>query len=125
MRRFRAALSFEVITTSSAACEWADDRGRGIKMSIMRAMRVRKLALASALSGFVAATVNLAAPPGEALTGEVRANATAAGHQSAAAVARRADGGYVVVWAGNGSGDAVGIHAQRYNHNGVAVGGEF
>ena len=61
------------------------------------------------------------------LGGEVRANTTTAGEQRSPSVARDADGDYVVVWEGSGTGDTsyYGIFAQRYAASGAAVGGEF
>jgi len=93
--------------------------------STMRQIPLRKSSLGLVLAGLVAAvTINYAAPPGEPLQGEIRANATTAGFQGNAAIARDADGDYVIVWSGAGTGDADGIFMQRYNRNGAAQGGE-
>jgi hypothetical protein len=57
---------------------------------------------------------------------EFRANGFTTSVQLEAAVASDADGDFVVVWSGAGSGDSFsGIFAQRYNSAGVAQGGEF
>ncbi len=56
---------------------------------------------------------------------EFRVNTFTTGIQLDAAVASDADGDFVVVWQGAGSGDTQGIFAQRYNAAGVAQGGEF
>ncbi len=56
---------------------------------------------------------------------EVRINTTTAGDQSQAAVAALAGGGYVVTWTSlNQDGSATGVYAQRYDANGIALGGE-
>lgn len=55
---------------------------------------------------------------------EARVNTTTLGNQEEARVAALADGGYIVVWNGNGVGDADGIFAQRFNASGAKVGGE-
>jgi hypothetical protein len=47
------------------------------------------------------------------------------GDQGAPAVARDADGDFVVVWESADDGDGYGIFGQRYNAGGQAVGGEF
>jgi hypothetical protein len=46
-------------------------------------------------------------------------------HEGAQAVATDANGNFVIVWSGNGTGDADGIFAQRYNALGVPQGSEF
>jgi hypothetical protein len=57
---------------------------------------------------------------------EFRANTFTTNVQLDAAVASDADGDFVVVWSGSGSGDSFsGIFARRYNAAGVAQGGEF
>lgn len=61
---------------------------------------------------------------GAAVGGEVRVNTVTTGNQVAAAVAGLADGGYVITWNGNGTGDTDGVFAQRYDASGAAVGGE-
>jgi len=62
---------------------------------------------------------------GIAQGGEFRVNTTTANAQFDPTVAMDADGDFVVVWIGNGTGDNAGIHVQRYNAAGVAQGGEF
>jgi hypothetical protein len=59
------------------------------------------------------------------LGGEFRANTTLDQSQSSPAVASDADGDSVVVWHGNGVGDALGIFGRRYNSAGTAQGSEF
>lgn len=56
--------------------------------------------------------------------GETRINTTTVGSQDGPKLAGLADGGYMAVWEGSGSGDDYGIFAQRYNASGVKVGGE-
>src|SRR5688500_442573 len=56
---------------------------------------------------------------------EFRVNTFTTGQQAFAAVASDADGDFVVVWDGNGSGDGNGVVAQRYNAAGVAQGTNF
>ncbi|BAN46253.1 calcium-binding protein [Metapseudomonas resinovorans] len=56
--------------------------------------------------------------------GEVRINTTTLGEQDGPAVTSLADGGYLAVWEGSGSGDQSGIFAQRFNASGVKVGVE-
>jgi hypothetical protein len=46
------------------------------------------------------------------------------GDQSNPAVAMRANGEFIVVWQGNGTGDADGIYFRRYNSGGVAQGNQ-
>ena len=64
-----------------------------------------------------------------AVGGETRVNTTTIGTQETwgdpRTVAMDASGGYVVVWNGNGTGDANGVFAQRFNANGVAQGTEI
>ena len=56
--------------------------------------------------------------------GETRINTTTADTQDSPVIAGLADGGYVAVWEGNGSGDSYGIFAQRFNASGAKVGAE-
>ncbi|WP_312026992.1 calcium-binding protein [Pseudomonas sp. J452] len=55
---------------------------------------------------------------------ETRINTTSAGEQDGPTITSLADGGYMAVWEGNGSGDTYGIFAQRFNSAGAKVGGE-
>ena len=62
---------------------------------------------------------------GAAVGGEVRVNTTTTGDQTVPAVDGFSDGGYVISWtsaAQDGSG--LGVYAQRFDANGVAVGSE-
>lgn len=61
---------------------------------------------------------------GVKIGGETLVNTTTLGNQEEPRVAALPDGGYVVVWNGNGSGDASGIFLQRFNSGGVKVGTE-
>ena len=64
--------------------------------------------------------------PGTRLAGEFQVNTETAVNQRNPAIARDADGDFVVAWQSygqDGSGD--GIYAQRYNADGSAAGGEF
>ncbi|MFC5768639.1 PKD domain-containing protein, partial [Thauera sinica] len=55
-----------------------------------------------------------------------RVNTFEPGTQDEAAIARLADGGYVVVWTSSGQdGWGDGVHGQRYDAKGVPVGSEF
>ncbi len=56
---------------------------------------------------------------GIALGDEIRVNLTTAGYQGAPAVAAMPDGGFVVVWQGNGSGDDSGIFMRRFDEFGA------
>ncbi|MCZ2342316.1 MAG: cadherin-like domain-containing protein [Bacteroidales bacterium] len=59
---------------------------------------------------------------------EDQVNVTVSGNQTSTgpqAVATAADGRYVVVWAGNGSGDVDGIFARVFSPNGVPLSGEI
>ncbi|MBB2496752.1 beta strand repeat-containing protein [Aquipseudomonas ullengensis] len=51
-------------------------------------------------------------------------NTTTAGSQEEPRVVALADGGYLVAWDGNGSGDASGVFIQRYSASGAKVGSE-
>jgi len=62
---------------------------------------------------------------GTALGAETRVNATTAGNQYLPSVAGLDGGGYVVVWQSNGQdGFGLGTYMQRYDADGVALGGE-
>ncbi|MBD2840320.1 calcium-binding protein [Pseudomonas sp. JM0905a] len=61
---------------------------------------------------------------GARVGGEVRIGTTTSGAQDGPTVTGLADGGYLAAWEGNGSGDASGIFAQRFNASGTKVGGE-
>ena len=61
---------------------------------------------------------------GAALGLEFRVNTTTASSQRDPGVAMDADGDFVVTWS-SPDGSGYGVHAQRYNAAGVAVGGEF
>jgi len=62
---------------------------------------------------------------GQPLDSEFRVNTTTTGNQINPRVAVAADGSFVVAWAGRGTGDDVGIFAQRFNASGTALGPEF
>ncbi|MGB5676410.1 MAG: DUF2341 domain-containing protein, partial [Gammaproteobacteria bacterium] len=51
---------------------------------------------------------------GNALTGEVQVNTTTAGDQWYPEVVAQPGGGFIVVWSGNGAGDADGVYMQRF-----------
>ncbi len=55
---------------------------------------------------------------------ETRVNTTIAGNQEEPNVTAMTDGGYLVTWAGQGTGDVNGIFCQRFNASGVKVGTE-
>ena len=55
---------------------------------------------------------------------ETRVNTTTAGNQEEPNVTAMTDGGYLVTWAGQGTGDANGIFCQLFNASGVKVGTE-
>lgn len=55
---------------------------------------------------------------------ETRVNTTTAGNQEEPNVTALTDGGYLVTWAGQGTGDVNGIFAQLFNASGVKVGTE-
>jgi len=62
---------------------------------------------------------------GTALGGEFPVNTTTASEQTTPAVAKNADG-FTVAWESLGQdGDLKGIYAQRFDMNGVTLGGEF
>lgn len=54
-----------------------------------------------------------------------RVNDTVLGRQDYPSVASDAAGQYVVVWSGRGAGDREGVFGQRFDANGLAMGGEF
>lgn len=59
---------------------------------------------------------------------ETRVNTTTANDQTlpqSRAVAADADGDFVVVWSGAGTGDTAGVFGQRFDADGNAIGGEF
>jgi len=60
---------------------------------------------------------------GNAIGGEIAVNATTSGDQKAPSIGIAADGGFVIAWEGYDS-DKKGILAQRFDANGVMVGGE-
>jgi hypothetical protein len=64
---------------------------------------------------------------GVPLGGEFRVNTYTSSDQSQPVVAMDADGDFVIAWQSNGQDEnyGYGIYAQRYDHNGVSVGGEF
>lgn len=90
-------------------------------------VRASRKAVAGLSFGIVVLAL-YAANPDTPLDTEDLANTTTAGAQQSAAVARSADGDYVVVWAGNGSQtdnvDAAGVFFQRYDASGEAQGVE-
>ncbi|MCY1288334.1 RTX calcium-binding nonapeptide repeat (4 copies) [compost metagenome] len=61
---------------------------------------------------------------GVKIGGETRVNTTTSGNQGDPRIAALTDGGYLVVWHGNGTGDADGIFLQRFNASGTKVGAE-
>ncbi|MCA9110886.1 MAG: hypothetical protein KDA52_13130, partial [Planctomycetaceae bacterium] len=63
---------------------------------------------------------------GNALGSEFRVNTYTTSSQIHPSIAMAASGASVIVWNGAGQGgDTTGVHAQRYDANGNAVGGEF
>ncbi|CAO3379224.1 cadherin-like domain-containing protein [Azospirillum argentinense] len=65
-------------------------------------------------------------PSGVPLTGEFVVNTFRSNGQSASQNAALAGGGFVVVWhSGEQDGSGLGIYGQRYDANGVRLGGEF
>src|SRR5439155_170754 len=63
---------------------------------------------------------------GAPLSGEVQANTYTTGNQSYGWVDSAQDGSFVVVWQGPGAGDPNGgIVGQRYDSQGMVLGGEF
>ena len=57
------------------------------------------------------------AADGSAILGAVLVNTTTAGTQDQPSIAMRANGDFVIVWNGNGPGDAAGVFGQRYLSN--------
>ncbi|WP_198157066.1 PKD domain-containing protein, partial [Aquincola tertiaricarbonis] len=73
-------------------------------------------------------TVNVTpeADGAQALFGNELVNTYAPDTQNLPAITRLADGGYVIVWTSQGQdGWGTGVHAQRFDANGVPVGSEF
>ena len=63
---------------------------------------------------------------GNALTNEIQVNTETTGTQVYTSLGALDDGGFVVSWSSFGQdGDGYGIYGQRFNADGVAVGGEF
>ncbi|QDU82545.1 Proprotein convertase P-domain protein [Polystyrenella longa] len=62
---------------------------------------------------------------GTALTSEVLVNQTTSGTQETASVTQTTDGNFVVVWSGEGTGDANGIFARRVTAAGATPGNEI
>lgn len=65
------------------------------------------------------------AADGTPVGGETRANSTVANYQDQPHIAAFTDGGYVIIWTGNGPGDEAGLFAQLFASDGAAVGGEI
>ncbi|MGF6692128.1 Ca2+-binding RTX toxin-like protein [Metapseudomonas resinovorans] len=76
------------------------------------------------LDGTVDSYVQLYNAVGVKVGGQVLVNTTTLGSQSEPEITPLSDGGYLLVWCGNGSGDATGIFAQRFNAAGAKVGVE-
>ncbi|MBC7907802.1 MAG: hypothetical protein H7Y60_13810, partial [Rhodospirillaceae bacterium] len=59
--------------------------------------------------------------------GEFRINSSATGEQTKIELSATADGGFVATWqsAGGQDGAGIGVYGQRYDANGLTVGGEF
>jgi hypothetical protein len=62
---------------------------------------------------------------GSAVGSEFQVNTFTTGYQVRPSVAADAAGNFVVVWDGNGTSGAYGIHGQHYDASGSAVGSEF
>jgi Ca2+-binding RTX toxin-like protein len=58
-------------------------------------------------------------------SGEIRVNSTTYLGQDWPSMTALADGGWVVIWSGNGLGDRDGIVMQRYDASGTPIGGEI
>ena len=84
----------------------------------------RNAAVAAAALTLAAAGPALAQGP-TPQGGEVRVNTFTASNQDFPAVARDADGDFVVVWSGAGSGDDHGVFAQRFTRTGAPAGREI
>ncbi|GAB4366513.1 MAG: hypothetical protein Kow00121_03960 [Elainellaceae cyanobacterium] len=54
-----------------------------------------------------------------------RVNTTTSGNQFNSSIAMQADGGFIITWTGDRSGQGTNVYAQRYGSNGSAVGGEI
>lgn len=67
----------------------------------------------------------LFAADGSALTNEFVVNSYQPSAQSNSSVSMAEDGRFVIAWEGNGSEDAEGIYARRFEANGVANGGQI
>jgi hypothetical protein len=62
---------------------------------------------------------------GSTVGSNFRANTYVTGNQNNASVAYTSDGGFVVAWNGEGSGDSTGVYAQVFYSNGAADGSAF
>ena len=62
---------------------------------------------------------------GNALGDEFQVNTYTTASQGRSSVASDADGNFVVVWSGAGDGDSYGAFGQRYDKDGIRLGGEF
>ena len=91
---------------------------------MIKSRRSSSLALALLATTFLSPPVPASAAP-VPLGGEVQVNAEGTGAQILPAVAMDAAGDFVVVWAGAGQGDSIGIFAQRYDAVGAPQGSEF
>ena len=114
-------------TAQDATLEFSSTNGNAISIGDVDA-GANELEVTLAVTN---GTLTLDWPSGTATTvgGETAANTTTAGSQvydndSAQTVAVADDGSYVVVWSGNGLGDADGIFFQRFDATGAAVGSE-
>ena len=65
------------------------------------------------------------ASDGSLLGDEFQVNTYTTAFQGNSSVASDADGNFVVVWAGAGNGDSYGAFGQRYDKDGIRLGGEF
>jgi Ca2+-binding RTX toxin-like protein len=64
------------------------------------------------------------AADGDAVGSETQVNSYTTNYQDLAAITALADGGWVVVWEGSGTGDSYGVFQQRYAADGDTVGSE-
>jgi Ca2+-binding RTX toxin-like protein len=62
---------------------------------------------------------------GVAQGNEFRVNPATANSQYQPIVTMGDGGGFVIIWNSDGTNDAIGLHAQRYDGSGVALGGQF
>jgi hypothetical protein len=62
---------------------------------------------------------------GNPLGGEFQVNSTTSNDQTAPDIAMDVNGNFVVVWEGDGAGDASGVFGRRYDSSGNAQGSEF